>query len=563
MKKLIKNAKVLNGFLRKIQDSNILIEDDIIAGVGDYYTDEDADVVIDVEGRYVTPSFADGHIHIESTMLTPRGFAKLCVPHGTGMVMADPHEIANVCGTKGVEFMRKASKLLPMDFYYVMPSCVPACMFDESGATLTAKDIEPFYKYPDILGLGEMMNFPGVLANDPEVMAKIKDAQKYGKVVEGHAPLLHGKDLDQYVRAGIQDDHECTTMEEAIEKISKGQHVMIRQGSAARNLDALVDLIDSDYVLSCMFVTDDKEAKDIMQDGHMDAIVREVIRRGKNPIDTYLMATAMAPKVYRLNRLGFIGPGYYANLLVIDDFEKVDIRDVYYHGECVYKDKKFVKDFDAHVDLEVSANVRGAFNVKTLEPKDFHVEPKGSKCRVIQTVPGEITTKQVTRELDFEKENGVDVKHNIVKLAVVERHKGTGHIGLGYVEGLGIEEGAIAQTIAHDSHNLIIAGTSEEDMALAGNTVAKEGGGICVVKNGKVLNVMPLPIAGLMSDKEPEDVVKGLDEIHRVAGELGAKVPEDIIVKLSFIALPVIPSLKMTTKGLVDVEQFKIVDLFV
>lgn len=562
MKTLIKNGEILNVFEEKLEKANILIEDERIIEVSATCADENVDQIIDASGKVVVPSFVDAHIHIESTMLTPKAFAKICIPHGTGSVVADPHEIANVCGTDGVEFMRQESKNLPINLYYVMPSCVPASPFDENGATITAKDIKPFYKYEDILGLGEVMNYPGVIAGDKELLQMIQDAKDCGKVVEGHAPFVTGEELDKYINAGIQDDHECSTMEEALEKLRKGMKILIRQGSSARNLNDLVDLLDTEYARSCCFATDDKEAKDLVRDGHIDAILRQVIQKGKDPILAYVNASHRACLLFKIQNQGAIAPGYFANFLILNDFEKVDIQDVYFNGKLVCEGGDLVADFNGQADEELAKKIRGTFNVRTLNSEDFYVEPRNGKCRIIKAIEGQLITESFTKELNFENNNGVDIGQDIIKLAVIERHKGTGHIGLGYIQGIGIQEGAFAQSIAHDSHNLIVAGTNQEDMAIAANHVVKQKGGICIVKNGQILADVPLPVAGIMSDDEPENVINALEILEEQTKKIGSNIEGNIISKLSFMALPVIPALKMTTKGLVDVVKFEEVPLF-
>ena len=560
MTTLLKNGKVINVFTGEIEDKNVLIENRRIIGVGDY---EEADIIEDVSGKYICPGFIDGHMHIESTMLLPRELAKVCVPHGTCAVVADPHEIANVCGIIGISYMLEASEKLPMKFYFTLPSCVPATDFDESGAVLRPRDLEPFYSHHRVLGLAEMMNYPGVIYGNEMVHEKLQQAKKHGKVINGHAPLLSAHDLDKYIAAGIQDDHECATFEEAVEKLRKGQWIMIRQGTSARNLEKLIDLFEEPFCRRCLLVTDDKHPYDILENGHIDSIIRQAVKLGKSAITGIQMATIQAAECFGLRNIGAIAPGYYANLLVLNDLDAIDICDVYFSGIRVCRNKQIVPTDRADINPIIAKPVYRSFYMKNVEADDFRIEPKGKSCRVIQAIPGELLTNEVIRELDFDKGNGIDTERDIIKLAVCERHMMTGHIGLGFLEGLGIKRGAIASSVSHDSHNLIVAGASESDMALAANTVIAMGGGLSVVLDGKVLSSMPLPIAGLMSDKDARTVSEENRAVRDAVSLLGVQEGIEPFMNTAFLSLPVIPSLKMTTKGLVDVNKQQLVPLFV
>ena len=560
MTTLLKNGKVINVFTDEIVEANVLIEDRKVIGVGDY---QEADVIEDVSGKYICPAFIDGHIHIESTMLLPGELANVCIPHGTGAIVADPHEIANVNGTLGISYMIEASKNLPMDVYITLPSCVPATGFDESGAVLLADDLAPFYNEKSVIALGEMMNYPGVVGGDGEVLEKLRQANEKGAVINGHAPLLSGKDLDKYISAGICDDHECTNVSEAVEKLRKGQFIMIREGTSARNLDKLIDLFDEPYNHRCLLVTDDKHPYDLLTNGHIDAIIRKAVKLGKSPLIGIRMATIQAAQHFGLKNMGAVAPGYTANLLVLDDLDTVDVRDVYHNGIRICKDKDVCPIPKCEIDPSVSAPIYNSFNIDPLIADDFRITPVSDTCRVIRVIPGELLTECITEKIDFSSCNGVDVDRNIVKIAVCERHKYTGHIGLGFIKDLGIKKGAIASSVSHDSHNLIIAGTNEEDMALAGNTVAQMNGGLCAVADGKVIAVLPLPVAGLMSTGSAAEVAEQNKAVRQAASLLGCEGSVEPFMNLAFISLPVIPNLKMTTHGLFDSTTWGIVPLFV
>lgn len=580
MTTLLKNGTIVNVFTGELEQKDVLISDKKIIGVGSYSDacrvgDIHADVIEDVSGKYICPSFIDGHIHIESTMLQPKEFARECIPHGTGAVIADPHEIANVCGVDGINFMLQASENLPMKFYFMLPSCVPATSIDENGATISASDLEPLYKNERVLGLGEMMNYPGVINEDADVMEKIHQAQQHGKIVNGHAPLLSGNGLDKYIAAGIRDDHECTVFTEAVEKLQKGMWIMIREGTSAKDLSALINLFEKPYNHRCLLVTDDKHAYDLVSNGHIDAIIRKAVGLGKNPITAIQMATIQAALCFNLKNIGAVAPGYDANLLVLNDLNTVAIEEVFYEGVKVFYDKQMVTFEKQKISQRLVEHVDNSFHVKHLEAQDFLIEPKkarqlalpqssqktSTKCRVIELIADSLITNEVITEIDFNINNGVDVKNDIIKLAVCERHKMTGHIGLGFIKGSGIKEGAIASSVSHDNHNLIIIGTNENDMALAGNAITEMGGGLCVVRNGEVLAKLQLHIAGLMSDHDAATVVSLNEQIRKASTALGVNENIEPFMHMAFVSLPVIPNLKMTTRGLIDVNKQELVPL--
>ena len=562
MKTLLKNARVVNVFTETIEETNVLIEKDKIIGVGDYYTDGDADVIEDLSGKYICPGFIDGHIHIESTMMVPYSLAQSVLVHGTTAVVTDPHEIANVCGVDGIRYMLEMSENLPLHVYVMIPSCVPATCFDEAGASLKAEDIEFLYNEKRVLGLAEMMNYPGVIYDDAPTLDKIKSCVEKGRPVDGHAPLLSGRDLDKYISAGINSDHECSSAEEAIEKLSKGQWIMIRQGSAAKNLEKLLPLFEAPYYLRSILATDDRNPADIIAEGHIDNIVRLAIKAGKDPVRAIKMASFNPAQYFGIDRVGAVACGYKADLLVLDNLDNIEIKDVYSNGVKVVDNKKLL-DFEIpKAEDMITGSVMNSFHMPDLKKEDFFIEPKGNKVRVIEVTPGEILTNELILELDFDKNNGIDVDKDIIKIAVIERHKNTGHKGVGYIKGIGIKNGALAGSVSHDSHNLIVIGSSDEDMCIAANHIKKIGGGLCVVKEGKVISEVRLPVAGLMSTESAANIAKANEDLRESAKELGVYDNIEPFMNMAFVSLPVIPVLKMTTQGLVNVSEFKRVDLF-
>ncbi len=562
MKILIKNGKVINVFTGEIEKTNVLLADDKIVGVGDYM-EADADVCVDAEGKYVAPGFIDGHIHIESTMLSPKELAKVCILHGTTSIVADPHEIANVCGKDGINFILSESEGLPLNVYVMLPSCVPSTAFDETGATLSADDLEEFYENPRVLGLGEMMNYPGVLQADKEVMEKIRRAQDKGLVVNGHAPLLSGKDLDKYIFAGIKDDHECSNMEEAKERIRKGQWVMIREGSFAKNLVDLIGLFDEPFAHRCILVTDDKNPEDLLKYGHIDHMIRMAGEKGKSTIRAIQMATIQAAECLGIKDKGAIAPGYAADVVVFDRLEKINISDVFSKGEHVLKNGILAERFERADSDAIQENLLNSIHIKELSAKDFYISDEKKTCRVIQTIPDQLLTYEQIEEIDFGENGGVDIDKDILKIAVVERHLGTGHIGLGLISGLGMKKGAIASTVAHDAHNLVVVGTNDEDMAIAGNYLKENSGGYVAVLDGKVIGSVPLEIGGLMSTKATKEVADEHKGLLKGLVALDVREGHNPFTNIGFVCLPVIPNLKITTKGLVNVNRQEVVPLFI
>ena len=560
MKTLLQNGSVVNVFTDAIVKADVLIDGERIVGVGCYGEDE-ADVTVDVTGKYICPGFIDGHIHIESTMLTPAELAKISLPHGTTSIVADPHEIANVCGTEGISYMLEASRGLPLHVYVNLPSCVPATPFDEAGAVLSAEDLRPFYDDTAVLGLAEMMNYPGVLGGDAAVFAKIRDALERGRRVDGHAPMLSGKALDKYIAAGISTDHECSTLAEAKEKIGKGQWVMVRQGTAARNLDALLPLFDPPYDRRCLLVTDDRHPADLLREGHIDHIIRLAVRKGKSVLTAIRMATLQAAECFGLRYVGAVAPGYRADLLVLDDLDSVSVRQVYSSGKLVAENGEALPMAEPAVRRETEESVLHSFRVAPLTSHDFTIAPEGKRCRVIRVLPGELVTEQIEADIFWEKNNGVDMERDILKLAVIERHNETGHRGVGFIQGLGLKKGAIASSVSHDSHNLIVVGTSDADMTVAANRV-RENGGNAVACDGRIIAEMPLPVAGLMSLKDGATVAAENERVREAVRALGVAEGIEPFMNMAFVSLTVIPALKMTTQGLFDVNKQERVSLF-
>ena len=561
MKRLLMGGTVVNVFTGALERENVLIEDERIVGVGDY-TVADADLVEDVTGKFICPGLIDGHIHIESTMLTPTELAKLCMPHGTTAIVADPHEIANVCGVDGIRYMLEASRGLPMHVYFAIPSCVPATPFDESGAVLRAEDIEPFYGEDAVVGLAEMMNYPGVLAGDPDVLAKLAGAKKYGKVIDGHAPFLSGKALDAYVAAGIQSDHECSNFDEALEKLRRGQWIMVRQGTAARNLEALLPLFDEPYCQRAILVTDDRHPADLMREGHIDNIIRLAVQYGKSAVTAIQMATLRAAQCFGLRHVGAVAPGYRADVVVLDDLDSFAVRDVYSSGVKVVENRTTCAIAEPGISDALRRMVSDSFHLAPLSPEDFRIEEKGKTCRVIGVLAGELITPEEQMEIDWSKNNGVDTDRDILKLAVIERHHNTGHRGVGFIHGIGLKKGAIASSVSHDSHNIIVIGTNDTDMSLAANRIREVGGNV-IVADGKIVAEMQLPIAGLMTDRSGEEIAEANERVRRKVCELGVADGIEPFMNMAFVSLSVIPSLKMTTQGLVDVDRQARVSLYV
>ena len=540
---VLKNAKYLNVFSNEFLCGDIAVANGLIAGVGKY----DGKTEIDVSGKLVLPGFIDAHIHLESSMVTPAEFAKAVVAHGTTTVITDPHEITNVMGIDGVEYMIQASQNLPIDVHFMMPSCVPATEIDESGAELDCKDIDLYLDNKKVLGLAEMMNYVGVINGDKNVLSKIVTSQAHHKKIDGHAPELSGNDLNAYIAAGVYSDHECSTFENALEKLRKGQFIMIREGTAAHNLKALMPLLTQQYYSRCMFATDDKHPSDLLHGGHIDYIVKQALKNGADPIVALKTATHHAARYFLLNNKGAIASGYLADIVVVDNLEDFNVETVFKRGKLVFDGE--VKDFSAPtVDEKLAEKCFDTFHLDSVTPSSFKVD---GKLGLIGLVGGELLTRNLGTA------DKIDVENDILKIACIERHKGTNHIGVGYVKGYSLKSGAVATSVAHDSHNIITVGCNDDDIAVAVNAIKDSKGGIAVVEKGKIKALLELPIAGLMSDEPLTTVNEKLENAKLSAYELGADKSIDPFMTLSFLSLPVIPSLRITTKGVFDAENWK------
>ena len=552
---VLKGGRVINVFSGEIQERDVAVSQGFIVGVGLSYRGKRE---IDVTGRWVSPGLIDGHLHIESSMLSPSRLAAALITRGTTAIVADPHEIANVMGIAGIELMLKDSAHIPFDVYFMAPSCVPATHLETSGATLTASDLKGLLAEPRILGLAEMMNFPGVIAGDPQVLEKILLFQD--TVMDGHAPMVTGYDLQAYLSAGIGSEHEATLRQEAQEKMESGMMLMIREGTSAKNLDDLLPLVTVRNTHRFCFVSDDLHAEDILDRGHLDVVIKRAIQSGLDPVTAVRLASLNPATYFGLRRRGAIAPGYRADMVVVNDLHQFDVA-------YVFKDGKEVVHEGVLADTEWAshgpANIRFCpLSIPPLKPSDFSISHPGRRARVIELVPGQIITR--TSLEDVGSANGMvktDPGSDLLKLAVVERHRASGNIGLGLVRGFGLQKGAIASSVAHDSHNVIVAGVTDEEICKAVETVRDMGGGLAVVRGNEILATVPLEIGGLMSRKPIDALVIQLKSAKKAAADIGCRIDEPFMA-LSFLGLPVIPQLKLTDKGLVDVNRFEVVPLF-
>ena len=537
---VLKNATFVNVFSNELSTMDIAVAEGLIVGMGSYQGRSE----VDCTGKIVLPGFLDAHIHLESSLVSPTEFVKAVLPHGTTTVVTDPHEIANVMGTDGIEYMLQATEDLPVDVRFMLPSCVPATPLDESGAILDYRAIDSFYDHPRVQGLAEMMNFVGAINGDEQTVEKIVAAQAHHKKIDGHAPDLQGNDLNAYIAAGVYSDHECHDVKDAIAKLERGQFIMIREGTAARNLESLMPLLTGKYADRCMFCTDDKHPNDLLEKGHIDYIVKKAISLGADPITAVKVACHNAARYFLLNNRGGISPGYLADFVIIDNFQDFNIEQVYKKGVLMV-DHGEIQDFPSpEIEPYLVERAHKTFHVAALTAEDFaEKRPRG----IIGMVDGEITT------VDAGYSDRIDVEYDVLKIAVVERHKNTHHIGIGYIQGYGLKSGAVATSISHDSHNIIVVGTNETDMAAAVNRVVELNGGIVVWDGGQPVAEVPLAIAGIMSDEPLVTVNEKLETAKSAAHKLGVNPGIDPFMTLSFMALPVIPSLRITTRGVFDV----------
>lgn len=544
---------VLGGSI--LEDATISLRNGRIAGINDSL---EAIETVDIGGRYVAPGLIDAHVHIESSLLAPAEYARVVLPRGTTTVVADPHEIVNVLGYDGLRYMLAASENLPLDIRFMVPSCVPATEFDTAGAALYASDMHPFLNDERVLGLGEVMNYPGVLAREQRLMDKLALFSNAGKPIDGHAPGLSGASLSAYIAAGIGSDHECTTPEEALEKLSKGMYIMLREGSTAKDLSILLPAITRESASRFMLCSDDRHSNDLRDEGHMDHALRLLLKGGIPPVEAIRIACTNAATWFRMKRTGVVAPGYKADLVVFSSFEAFRAEEVWKAGKLVAKDGLLREDIPAR-----PAALRDSVNIKWLTPGDFRIPDKGCSLRVIEAKPGSIVTGCLeTMPTVREGECVPDVERDLVKIFVIERHSGSGRIGKGFIKGLGLKRGAIGGTISHDSHNMIIAGVDDTSIFKAARHLNKLKGGLVFAVGEKVVLDLPLPVAGLMSDRDADFVIARLRDFEELFSREGL-ANDSPLMTLSFMALPVIPSLKITDAGLIDVDRFMPVDLYV
>ncbi len=548
---LLTNGRVVNVLNGEIEQANVAICDDKVAGVGAY---KQGKQIFDLNGEFVIPGLIDGHTHLESSMLRIAEYARAVVPHGTTGVVTDLHEIANVGGLDGMKYMVEWARRLPLSFYFMAPSCVPATNLETAGATLGFKEIKKALQWKGVLGLGEMMSYPGVLSADVETLKKIQAAN--GKTVDGHAPGLGGMALNAYIAAGIFSDHESTALAEASEKLARGMYVMIREGSSEKNMATLLPLVNEKNYNRCFFVVDDRSCSDLWREGDMDAILRKAIQSGLDPVRAIQMATINPATYFGMHAVGAVAPGYSADLLVVNDLSQLRMDLVFYRGNLVARDGKPLFT----VPPTKKEAMRDSFHLKTLSLRSLALPADRRNYPIIEIVPGQIITRKLKARVKIDKNFIIaDTEADILKAAVVERHKNTGNVGVAMVKGFGLKRGALASSIAHDSHNIVAVGTNDIDMLLAIEEIVRMHGGLVVAADGAVQAALPLPVAGLLSLEPLETVVKQFEEVEAKAKELGCTLQAPFAA-LSFLALPVIPELRLTDKGLVDVLAFKIIE---
>lgn len=555
---VFRNAKIVDVLSHEIIEGSIGVDKGSVVGIGAYEGEKE----IDVRGQYLMPGLIDSHVHIESSLAPPDAFARAVIPHGTTTVIADPHEIANVKGSEGIKFMMRSAKNLPMNIYFMIPSCVPATSFEHSGAILDAAAIDSLMDEENVLGLGELMDYPSVISANKDIIDKIFTANNRNKLIDGHGPMLEGKALNAYAAAGVRTDHESSTVDEMRERLRAGMYILMREGSAAHDLKALLGGVTEGNSRRCMFCTDDRQPEDILKSGHIDNHLRIAVEMGIDPITAIQMATINAAGCYRLENVGAVATGFEATFVVVDNLKDFNVSDVYFKGELVAKGGKAI--FEA--EKEDIKPVSGELNVKPFGIEKFKLKLSGDIARVMRLKAHSLLTEKVHRKI-FSTKDGYFIQHkdlDIIKLAVIERHNATGNIGLGLVENYKLINGAIATTIAHDSHNIIVIGDNDEDMYDCANELIRIGGGITMYSNGKNLGTLPLPIAGLMSDKPLPEINEKLKEMNKTAyKELQVNKNLDPFMTLAFLALPVIPELKLTDVGLFDVTKFEFTDISV
>lgn len=547
---VLKNINLVNVFTGEIYKTDVAVHDGYIAGIGQYT----GAVELDMEGKYLAPGFMDGHVHIESSMVTPGEFARAIAARGTTAIIADPHEIANVKGIAGIKYMLEGTENLPVDVYVMLPSCVPATPFENSGSVLKAEDLMEIINHPRVLGLGELMDFQNVIHNEKSIMNKIVLAKNANKFIDGHGPQLREKELNAYIAAGVRTEHECTTAAEAADRLRLGMHVMLREGSAARNVVDLIPAMNESSIARCLFCTDDRHPEDILVEGHIDNNIRLAISQGVDPVRAIQMATLNVARCYNLQGVGAIAPGYKADMVVLNDLESLEVFQVYKEGKLIAQEGKALFEIKSIND----SKMRNSVNIKPLEEDCFSITTEEQGLRVIGLQPHSLVTKDLWRNVSISDGRYTTADGNtLLKIAVIERHNATGNIGLGLVEGLGLKNGAIASTVSHDSHNIVVIGDNDADMKIAAEHLQEIGGGIAVASGGKVIRSLSLPIGGLMSDIPLEELQEQLEDMLAVAYKMGVSKNYDPFMTLAFLALPVIPELKVTDLGLFDVVNFR------
>ena len=553
---VIKNCKVVDVYTGTIIEGDIALCDGLIAGVGDYEGNE----VIDAKGAYAAPGFIDSHIHIESAYVCPEEMGRLLVPHGATTIIADPHEIVNVCGIKGMNYMLEAAKGTALDIKYMLPSCVPATPFEHAGAVIDAKAMEDPIKNDQVLGLGEYMNFPGVINAFESELDKIMVAKKEGKLIDGHSPGITGKDLNAYASALVHTDHECSTVEEMHDRLSRGMYVLLRQGSACHNLRPLLKGLTDMNSRRCLLCSDDRQPKTIFEEGHIDNHLSICVEEGVDPITAIRMASLNAAECFRLEDRGAIAPGLRADIVLLDNLENFKVSKVFIEGKLTAEDGKYLLPITKH-DM---SDVQGSFHVKDFSIDKLRMHLTSGHVHVIDIMPGGVVTGKGIADVKLDETGNFvrDPEVDIVKMAVVERHNMTGNVATALLRGYGIKHGAVALSVAHDSHNIIAVGVSDEEIAFAVESLIKQNGGVVLVRDGKVVSSMPLPLGGLMSDQSGEWVEESLNKIHEDAfTELGISGSVEPVMTLCFMSLPVIPELKLTDMGLFDVTKFDFVSI--
>lgn len=551
---VIRNGRIVDVFNLDIIEGDVAIHQGRIVGIGQY----EGVQVIDAAGRYIAPSFMDAHVHIESSMVTPREFARAVLPHGITTVVTDPHEIGNVCGTAGIQFMLDASEQLPLDVFVMLPSCVPSTPFENAGAVLNATSLEPFYAHPRVIGLAEVMDYPSVANAVPDMIHKLHGAAKHGGRIDGHGAGLSGDAINIYRTAGIETDHECVNAAEALERLRKGMYLMIREGSVAKDLHALIGVVNERNARRCIFCTDDKHLDELITEGSVDHNVRLAIQAGLDPLLAITMASLNVAECYGFQHKGAIAPGYDADLLLIDDLQQISIAQVYKKGQLVAEHGQYV---GAEMPRYTPpAEVLHTVHLPDITADHLRIELGGHRrCHIIGINPNSLVTTHITDEVEVDEQGCFlpSVAKDQLKMVLLERHHLTGNIGLGIVHGFGIASGAIASTVAHDSHNLAVVGTNDEDMLLAIRTLAEINGGLVIVQHGQVVCSIPLGIAGLLSEASYDDVNQQLSKLNEGLTSIGAAQHFNPFVTLSFLCLPVIPALKLTDLGLFDFESFR------